>query len=398
MMATGGAALRPGPLRHGGLPGLAPPGRPHDRRRPGVAEDGAGPAPDLRPDDGAQVGHLDGRVRVDAAACSTTTPSSRASTRSCPSTSTRRAARPGPRPCMHAILTLHELDPHRRAHPPPRARPVPAPACSVDQRDGQRRPPPVEPLRQLTWPTPRPTSRPTTDGAAPPSPRRCTARPVTWSRGQRVRAPARDALRRRWSSALRDEGFAHVPRRHRRRLPHLRRRRATLPDGVDARALRGRRRRSSRTPSASRLRLRVQVPEDDPVVPSLFELHPGTEAMEREVFDMFGIALRRPPRPDPHPHARGLGRATRCARTTPSAASRCSSRHRGRPMTATDADRPTSTARRPRSQTAEGDQEMAAAPSTAASRCCASSGAVLRLSEAEAADAGRRRARTRTRR
>jgi NADH-quinone oxidoreductase subunit C len=38
-----------------------------------------------------------------------------------------------------------------------------------------------------------------------------------------------------------------------------------------------------------RVRLRVQVPETDPVVPSLFELHPGTEAMEREVFDMFGI-------------------------------------------------------------------------------------------------------------
>jgi NADH-quinone oxidoreductase subunit C len=38
-----------------------------------------------------------------------------------------------------------------------------------------------------------------------------------------------------------------------------------------------------------RLRLRVQVPEADPVVPSLFEVHPGTEAMEREVFDLFGI-------------------------------------------------------------------------------------------------------------
>jgi NADH-quinone oxidoreductase subunit C len=40
-----------------------------------------------------------------------------------------------------------------------------------------------------------------------------------------------------------------------------------------------------------RLRLRVQVPGDDPVVPSLFDVHPGTEAMEREVFDMFGIAF-----------------------------------------------------------------------------------------------------------
>jgi NADH-quinone oxidoreductase subunit C len=41
--------------------------------------------------------------------------------------------------------------------------------------------------------------------------------------------------------------------------------------------------------SKRRLRLRVQVPEDDAVVPSLFDVHPGTEAMEREVFDMFGI-------------------------------------------------------------------------------------------------------------
>ena len=38
-----------------------------------------------------------------------------------------------------------------------------------------------------------------------------------------------------------------------------------------------------------RLRLRVQVPEDDATLPTLFDVHPGTEAMEREVFDMFGI-------------------------------------------------------------------------------------------------------------
>jgi NADH-quinone oxidoreductase subunit C len=38
-----------------------------------------------------------------------------------------------------------------------------------------------------------------------------------------------------------------------------------------------------------RLRLRVQVPADDPRCPSLFDVHPGTEAQEREVFDMFGI-------------------------------------------------------------------------------------------------------------
>jgi NADH-quinone oxidoreductase subunit C len=44
-----------------------------------------------------------------------------------------------------------------------------------------------------------------------------------------------------------------------------------------------------------RIRLRVQVPESDPTIPSLFDVHPGTEAMEREVFDMFGITF------DDHP-------------------------------------------------------------------------------------------------
>ncbi len=40
-----------------------------------------------------------------------------------------------------------------------------------------------------------------------------------------------------------------------------------------------------------RLRIRVQVPDGDPVVASLFQLHPGTEAMEREVYDMYGIVF-----------------------------------------------------------------------------------------------------------
>jgi NADH-quinone oxidoreductase subunit C len=37
-----------------------------------------------------------------------------------------------------------------------------------------------------------------------------------------------------------------------------------------------------------RVRVRVQL-ADGQSVPSLFDLYPGTEAMEREVFDMFGI-------------------------------------------------------------------------------------------------------------
>ncbi|HEY1652452.1 MAG TPA: NADH-quinone oxidoreductase subunit C [Acidimicrobiales bacterium] len=38
-----------------------------------------------------------------------------------------------------------------------------------------------------------------------------------------------------------------------------------------------------------RVRVRVQVPESDPVVDSLFDVYPGTDAMEREAFDMVGI-------------------------------------------------------------------------------------------------------------
>ena len=40
-----------------------------------------------------------------------------------------------------------------------------------------------------------------------------------------------------------------------------------------------------------RIRVRVQVPEGDPTLATMFELWPGTEAMEREVWDMFGIAF-----------------------------------------------------------------------------------------------------------
>ncbi len=39
----------------------------------------------------------------------------------------------------------------------------------------------------------------------------------------------------------------------------------------------------------TRVRVRLQVLGDDPVVPTLFDVHPGSEACEREVFDMFGI-------------------------------------------------------------------------------------------------------------
>ena len=39
----------------------------------------------------------------------------------------------------------------------------------------------------------------------------------------------------------------------------------------------------------SRIRIRLQVPEDDPTVASLFHLHPGVQNAERETYDLFGI-------------------------------------------------------------------------------------------------------------
>ena len=40
-----------------------------------------------------------------------------------------------------------------------------------------------------------------------------------------------------------------------------------------------------------RIRVRVQVPAEDTTMPTLFDIHPGTEAHERETFDMFGIVF-----------------------------------------------------------------------------------------------------------
>jgi NADH-quinone oxidoreductase subunit C len=45
----------------------------------------------------------------------------------------------------------------------------------------------------------------------------------------------------------------------------------------------------------TRIRVRCQVPADNPVVPTLFGLWPGTEAPEREVYDLMGIRF------DDHP-------------------------------------------------------------------------------------------------
>lgn len=128
------------------------------------------------------------------------------------------------------------------------------------------------------------TDEPVAPDAAP-APELLHGAPVSRSAGQRVAHPSRDELVD-LVRTLRDDGW--VMCLDVTAVDHLANPRRVLPEGVAPErfelvvTLISHRERQ-------RLRLRVQVPEADPVVPSLFEVHPGTEAMEREVFDMFGI-------------------------------------------------------------------------------------------------------------
>lgn len=47
----------------------------------------------------------------------------------------------------------------------------------------------------------------------------------------------------------------------------------------------------------TRVRVRVQVPETDPSLPTLCSVHPGAEAPEREAYDLFGIVFEGHPDP-----------------------------------------------------------------------------------------------------
>jgi NADH-quinone oxidoreductase subunit C len=111
--------------------------------------------------------------------------------------------------------------------------------------------------------------------------------PLTTGRGQTVLHPGRDELVDLVRTLRDDEGFRvcvdvtavdYVAYRAPRDLPAgVEPQRYEVVVGLLCHA------------TAERLRLRVQVPADDPTCPSLFDVHPGTEALEREAFDMFGI-------------------------------------------------------------------------------------------------------------
>ena len=111
--------------------------------------------------------------------------------------------------------------------------------------------------------------------------------PASLSRGQLVVHPGRDRYLE-VVAALRDEGYQMcVDLTGVDYLTHPGR---TLPPGVTPERFEVAVNLLSFT-ERKRLRVRVQVPGDDPTIPSLFELHPGTEAHERETYDMFGIVF-----------------------------------------------------------------------------------------------------------
>jgi NADH-quinone oxidoreductase subunit C len=111
--------------------------------------------------------------------------------------------------------------------------------------------------------------------------------PATTSRGQQVLHPSRDQLVDLVRTLRDDERFrvcvdltavdylAYEAPRH--LPPDVEPQRFEVVVGLLAHGTR------------ERLRLRVQVPADDATCPSLFDVHPGTEALEREVYDMYGI-------------------------------------------------------------------------------------------------------------
>ena len=120
-----------------------------------------------------------------------------------------------------------------------------------------------------------------------PEPEELYGQSVTWSRGQAVLHVERERLADVVASLRNDEGFdVCIDVTAVDYLTYASDR--GLPEGVEPERFEvvvGLRSFSH----GGRVRIRVQVPESDAVVPTLFEIHPGTEAFEREVYDMFGI-------------------------------------------------------------------------------------------------------------
>jgi NADH-quinone oxidoreductase subunit C len=109
--------------------------------------------------------------------------------------------------------------------------------------------------------------------------------PTGTSTGQDVLFPALDRYHQT-VTAYKTDGFAMLA--DLTAVDYLTHPGRTLPDGISPERFELVANLLSLS-AARRVRVRVQVPEHPALVASLWDLYPGAEAMEREVFDMFGI-------------------------------------------------------------------------------------------------------------
>jgi len=141
---------------------------------------------------------------------------------------------------------------------------------------------------------------PTAAGGAPDSepdgavvePQRHAGALVTWSRGQEVLHPARDAYVDTVRRLKEEEGFVLCV--DVTAVDYLENPPRELPDGIAPERFEVVVALVAFDPPR-RLRVRVQLPASDAHLPTLWDLHPGVEAYEREVYDLMGIIF------DDHP-------------------------------------------------------------------------------------------------
>ena len=332
--------VRPRALRHGAHELLAAPGGRADLRRPRAVQARAGHSAHLAADAAAQVVHLDGRVRIDAAACSTTTPWCRASTRSFRSTSTCRAVRRARKACMYGIMMLQEkvksermarqVAPQRDGARPeePAVHPAVGDRRAVASRSAtpfirhgraceRRASTPViagSALGNAVAAPATPQNVPHRGGDAEPVRRRAardsSAAPssASTSCGARRRSivDAARVARHHALAARRSVAALRLPlRRHGRRVSATSSSRSKSC-GICARC-------RSAASSASRRSSPKGAPLD---VPSVWDIYKGADWLERECYDMFGIRFAGHPDLRRHPHVGAVqGRAIRCGRT-----------------------------------------------------------------------------------
>lgn len=122
---------------------------------------------------------------------------------------------------------------------------------------------------------------------APEEPERRHGALVTRSRGQEVLHPTRETYLD-VISALKDEGYTMCADLC--AVDYLERPVRDLPAKIVAERFEIVVNLLRMAPPG-RTRIRVQVSEVEPILPTLFGLYPGSEAMEREAFDLFGVSF-----------------------------------------------------------------------------------------------------------